>query len=300
VSSGSNAEVLREVARRTGAIFGEIIEGATMDVLGVRVDTVRKTVRLAEKFMNRHGDLLRETIYRENFFDNISFLQLWRVLGVLFRHVEVARRPMADSFALIQRIRKIARKLAIGDAKWTDPATMQSAEKHQLRQLAKETLRGDEYDVLDAEEAGPSANDDILFTDASMKGLGYVWITKRKITVGNWPLSPKQAEQPIHELEAEALLRGLQQTRPNRRTIIFIDSQVLFHGLSKGRSNALVVNRAAGAVACRPTATWVGWIPSESNWADGPSRMREMEPSDYVLSHLAPVRQWHTVPRAPP
>jgi hypothetical protein len=86
VSSGSNAEALREVARRTGATFieGEIIEGTTMDVLGVRVDTVRKTVRLAENFMNRHGDLLRETIHREIFFDNISFLQLWRVFGACY------------------------------------------------------------------------------------------------------------------------------------------------------------------------------------------------------------------------
>jgi hypothetical protein len=85
---------------------------------------------------------------------------------------------MADSFALIQRIRKIARKLAIGGTKWTDLATIQPTERHQLRQLAKETLRGDEYDVLDEDEPGPMVNDDTLFTDASMMGLGYVLITR--------------------------------------------------------------------------------------------------------------------------
>jgi hypothetical protein len=77
------------------------------------------------------------------------------------------------------------------------------------------------------------------------------------------------AESAIHELEAgEAQLRALEMIKTHNKTlIVIIDSQVLYHGLIIGRSNALRKNRVAGITAGRKETAWIGWIPSKMKWA---------------------------------
>jgi hypothetical protein len=287
VSSGDNKDTLKEVGRQTGATFGEIEVGTKMDVLGIRVDVVAKTVRLSQRFLAKHKTLLEEASTKEEFFTGLNHIEIWKILGVLFRFVEISRRPMADSFALMQRIRKIATMLALEKASWVDTAILHKPEYNQIRRLATEALRGEEFDVKDEGDDGPRAGDDVIFTDDSKEGLGYVSISNRDVVVGSWKLSTVESELPTHQLEAEALLRGLTQVPHCKRLIVLIDNQVLYHGITKGRSNALWVNRAAGAIAARSNSSWVGWIPSEENWTDGPSRLSPVETSA-VFTHLTP------------
>jgi hypothetical protein len=298
VSVGANHERLIAMSERTNATFGTIETGTSTDILGIHVDVTRKKIKMADKFMTKHRGLLEEVLKMSSDKVMWTHMHLWKILGVLFRYIEIARRPIADLFALMQKIRKTARDLATEKSDWNDAVKIHHCELRQLQVLAQETLRHEEFDVTKTDDNEPNARDDILFTDASNQGLGYVHITNREITVGTRQWSE---EAPIHELEAEALLMGLERVNQKKRIIILIDNQVLFHGLVKGRSNAVKVNRAAGEVARRTGATWVGWIPSAMNWADGPSRLKPwvLGETGAAESDLAPVKQWHSVPRAP-
>ncbi|CUG75999.1 unnamed protein product [Bodo saltans] len=303
VSAGRNTQHLKNIATKVNATFGTFEEGTVMDVLGVNVDVARKKVKLAEKFLQKHKSLLEEVITANTVPDEWNNAKIWKILGVIFRYVEVARRPLADVFGLLQRIRKVARVLALEEVSWDDKTRgILQADLHQMQKLAVETLRRDEFAVDEDEETEPRSTDEVLFTDASTKGLGFVIISSREITVGSWKLPQSEATTPIHELEAEALSRALRVIGKRKRLIILTDNQILFHGLTRGRSNALRVNRAAGDVASNTKTTWVGWLPSEMNWADEPSRLQHfnVEKTGTVASHLAPVKQWHTMPRAPP
>jgi hypothetical protein len=102
---------------------------------------------------------------------------------------------MADSFALMQRIRKIATIFALDKASWVDTAILHKPEYNQIRRLATEALRGEEFDVKDEGDDGLRAGDDVIFTDASKEGLGYVLISNKYVVVGSWKLST--VELPI-------------------------------------------------------------------------------------------------------
>jgi hypothetical protein len=60
-------------------------------------------------------------------------------------------------------------------------------------------------------------------------------------------------------------MRALEMNKDQNKTlIVIIDSQVLYHGLIKGRSNALRTNRVAGITAGRKEKKqhgWVGYLP---------------------------------------
>jgi hypothetical protein len=300
ISAGNHTRDLERVAQQVGATFGSYEVGKTMDVLGINVDVTRKRVKLSEKFMTKHTPLLREVLSTTA--PQWSNAKLWKVLGIIFRFVEVSRRPLADSFGLMQKIRKVARKLALEQTTWYEQADILQADLIQIQKLCRETLNGEEYDAGEAHDGEPRTTDDILFTDASTRALGFVHISGREISVGQWKLSEEEKDTPIHELEAQALLKAMSLIPTYKRIIVLVDSQILYHGLVKGRSNARGVNRAAGNAATRSAPAWVGWIPSEMNWADDPSRCRRFDLKETcdVRAYITPVRQWHTVPRAPP
>jgi hypothetical protein len=82
----------------------------------------------------------------------------------------------------------------------------------------------------------------------------------------------------------------------NKTLIVIIDSQVLYHGLMKGRSNAVRINRVAGITAGKKETTWIGWIPSEINWGEHSSRLRHWNLEETLSVLTTIVNQWHHVP----
>ena len=88
-------------------------------------------------------------------------------------------------------------------------------------------------------------------------------------------------EQHINVLELSAVLDCLRHFLKsgrflNKRVLVLLDSQVSLGVLSKGRSsssslNAVLVRIAALCRFANVTAVF-GWVPSEGNPADGPSR----------------------------
>ena len=65
---------------------------------------------------------------------------------------------------------------------------------------------------------------------------------------------------------------------PHRRVVLYVDSEAARFGLIKGPSptldSAWLINEYWAAEAENETTTWVDWVPSASNCADGTSRRR--------------------------
>ena len=92
-----------------------------------------------------------------------------------------------------------------------------------------------------------------------------------KAASGAWPA--ENTLFPIYELEAEALLRGLEALVPKGSSVhVLIDNTTVFHSLQKKRSSVFHLNKRIQASRTQWTFLSITWIPSARNAADYLSR----------------------------
>ena len=126
----------------------------------------------------------------------------------------------------------------------------------------------------------PKAAEIILFTDACEEGYGAVMFqgTKVGITAGDF-----EKKEPIHILEARALLYGIEKL-PNfaksTEIKVFIDNTSVLFALRKGASKSFLLNKLVPNISkvlneknVRPN---ISYVKSEENMADLPSRIGSM------------------------
>ena len=135
---------------------------------------------------------------------------------------------------------------------------------HELMPVAKECMEMKQDAIQDTSELNVDETP-ILFTDASLTGLGYVYIKSRKATVGSLQL-PGRSSIPIHMLESLGVEFALHRLGIQRRhqLLILNDNQIVTNSIRKGVSPIPCINRMIGKLVQRPANTWVAWIPSEN------------------------------------
>ncbi|CUF22587.1 unnamed protein product [Bodo saltans] len=266
------------------AKLSENTAGTKMTILGVDVDTTEKTIRLGSKYA-RHVPFLRAAMDRE-----LTHTEMWKVLGVVMRFVLVAARPLHDKYFLLCMIRRASRNLAMDETGelWNKPLHCSPAEKHQLKQLVQEACEMKTYKIV---TTTMSKDPTVLFTDASAKAWGVVRLEQStmKITSGKLP------EMPIHEGEAQAVVEGLEDCRHSQAVAIIVDNTIVAQAIVKGHSTNKVVNHLCEIIATWPVRISIAWVPSEENWADGPSRSKQVRLAEIESLQFQPAKQWLSV-----
>jgi hypothetical protein len=196
-------------------------------------------------------------------------------IGVALRGAEISRRSLADSFFLMHAIRRLARKLSQPDSpNLEDQIQLAPVYQKELLTLVRETL--DRPTVcLSTWNRRDMVKQDVLFTDATRSGLGYLYV-KQGPNIGEHHITAKFAQLHIplviHEAEGLAVRWALSQISPHRNLQLFVDNTIVLAAVRRGYGSTPEVNGAALAVCQRLADTTAEWIPSEKTPADGPSR----------------------------
>ena len=106
----------------------------------------------------------------------------------------------------------------------------------------------------------------------------------------------RDKEQIITELEALALLVGLRfwgDLFSHKHLLVFIDNEGARGAILRGRSGDKVINAIAHEIALLEDSlrniAWYSRVPSTSNRADAPSRMRQVPgslPASVLRHHV--------------
>jgi hypothetical protein len=265
---------------------GELSEnscGTKLTILGLDVDCVEKTIRLGEKYY-RHIEFLKQAMERE-----LSHAEMWKILGIVFRFVQVANRPLHDMYYMLCMIRRASRQLALDEeTTWEKPIHVSPAEKRQLKELVTEACEMKTYKLSAIQT--PTAPT-VIFTDASAHSWGVVRLEKSTMHVSSGPLSP----MPIHEGEALAVTEGLATCERGKAVAIIVDNTIVAQAVQRGHSTNKVVNELCDLIAHWDHPISIAWVPSEENWADGPSRGREVRLDEIQALEFRPAKQWLSV-----
>ena len=133
---------------------------------------------------------------------------------------------MVDLYHTLRLLKKTARLLSKNEELWETEAFVFPPEaRHELMAVAKECMEMKQYAILDTSELNVDETP-ILFTDASLTGLGYVYIKSRKASI------------PIHILESLAVEFALHRLCIQRRhqLLILNDNQIVTNSIRKGVS----------------------------------------------------------------
>jgi len=130
--------------------------------------------------------------------------------------------------------------------------------------VAKECMEMKQHAILETPELNVDETP-IIFTDASLTGLGYVCIKNQKATAGSLQL-PGRSSIPIHILESLAVEFALHRLciQGRHQLLLLNDNQIGTNSIRKGVSPIPCINRMIGKLVQRPANTWVAWIPSEN------------------------------------
>ncbi|CUI11119.1 unnamed protein product [Bodo saltans] len=269
---------------RAPAILSENLVGTAVTILGLDVDTVHKTIQLGKKYA-RHVDFLQKAMSRD-----LTHTEMWKVLGVVMRYILVASRPLHDKYFMLCMIRRASRNLALdetGDL-WDKPIHCSPKEKAELSALVNEACQMKKYKIVDPRAPKEPT---VIFTDASAKSWGVVRIENSTLHVSSGALR----EMPIHEGEAQAVLEGLEECHDSNAIAIIVDNSIVAQAITKGHSSNKAVNTLCGVIAKWPVRIAVAWIPSEENWADGPSRSKPVRLAEISSLQFQPAKQWLSV-----
>jgi hypothetical protein len=100
---------------------------------------------------------------------------------------------------------------------------------------------------------------------------------------------------PIHEGEALAVSEGLADCEQGRAVAIIVDNSIVAQAVQRGHSTNKVVNDLCDQIAHWHHPISIAWVPSEENWADGPSRGREVRLDEIQALEFRPAKQWLSV-----
>ncbi len=275
-SSGYN----RDAYKATHALLSQNDYGKQPTILGVNVDCEEKTLQLNKRY-ERHIPFLQEAAKR-----NFTHIELWRILGVTMRYVQVANRPLHDLYFFLCLIRRTSQALAYdeSDQLWEAQVHCSPVERRQLQEIVHEACEMKKYRIMELDRN----NATVLFTDASAKAWGAVRLENHTMHVSSGPLP----QMDIHEGEAIAVMEGLRDCEPLRPVTILVDNTIVAHAIERGHSSNRAVNELCARIACWHAPIQVGWIPSEENWADGPSRTQHIRLPEVSKMTLRPAKQW--------
>lgn len=227
---GDVRQTVTNITEHFQASLSENNHDTTVDYLGLNLNARNRSIRLADSF-KKHTALLSSI--RNGEFTN---LELWRVFGIIWRYIEVSQRPLADAYNAMSLMRRIARAIATETDRWHEKANIPEKVREELETLGNEAMTLSEFQV-DNRNLFSLDNYHIIFTDASLKGIGFVHIFNGRVNVGARTISVHEAGMAIHELEAIAGIWGLEEAIPIKaRFMILIDNAVVCHGLQKSYS----------------------------------------------------------------
>ena len=223
----------------------------------------------------------------------VTIHDVWRALGVAMRYIGISNTPLCEFFFGMCWIRRTAQALASSEnhTKWTDVAKFSPAEASSINKMLTETVSGGEFLV---ENFNPSPTN-ILFTDATPTSLGYTFISRTGVKVDTLNLDEPDA---IHYHEAEAVLWAIKalskRNELSNGLIVLVDNTIVLHSLKKGHSSCRRQNDLTREInQAIPRGTKIGYVQSQSNWADGPSRNMAPNMTD-VRADLFEIKQRRT------
>ncbi|CUE72714.1 unnamed protein product [Bodo saltans] len=276
----SNGDNRRKYEAST-AILSENSYGTRVSMLGLIADCTNKTLQLGERF-RRHVDLLQSAPNHD-----MTYRELWRIVGIVMRFVHVANRPLHDMFFLLCLIRRASKAISADDSVWETKINCSPVERKQLQEIAAEAAEMNSYQIIQLDYTRSS----IIFTDASEGTWGAVRLSNQKMHISSGPL-PAGA---IHEGEAIAALNGLRECPRDKPITILVDNTIVAYAIERGHSQNATVNRLCSAIARWSQPVQVAWLPTSQNWADGPSRHKDPRLSVVQPLDLRPAKQWLTV-----
>ena len=210
--------------------------GPAMDILGIRCDAQRKTVRLAGKFTAKHHNILRKAA--ESSAMILTVRSAMRIVGILCRVACVMQVP----FYMLPNFLKVASELAHPPI----DSVVRLALPLQPRQLARIGLENHEVPI-DALMSDPRLNrKTIVITDASRVGFGIIIIKEMRLITysGRWHHSVDN--MPL--LEARALIMALAFAHSRNISLMgalwLTDSMTVLEACKSGHSKVCEINEA--------------------------------------------------------
>jgi hypothetical protein len=242
---------------------------------GVVYDFTAKTVRMKDSFVAK----LRDTL--ANLGDAMSIADIQHVYGLLNHGSPIVRAPTHRFYAFDKLARRAMAALASGSKKSTDQVDLWSCAREALVVWLSFLIENTPTRPLRTGSA-PKASTH-LFTDASLKGWGAVIMFEGRVvsTGGRWDEGETRS---INELEAQAVINGANAFAhliAGRSIRLIVDNTSVEYGMQRGSAKSGALNSLIGAALRRlglakPLSIMVGYIVSELNPADDPSRGRKL------------------------
>lgn len=234
------------------------------DFLGVHFNetVVSLTARTKEKLIQIRNML-------EDSFDTITMGQLHTIFGVLVfasTILDLQLYPFYYCYKLV-RLRQLD-VTTVPKQQKAKPARMWPSTKAAWLQWVTQLLDSPGRDISKA----ATQDFQVLVTDASKFGWGAVLFRpgeRYQAWGAQWP--PLLRPHLIAELEARALIHGLQHVPPDRPIKVFIDNTTVLHCLWRRRSKNYFINKVLENVTTHNIIS-VQYIESSKNVADGISR----------------------------
>jgi hypothetical protein len=268
-------EGIHNAAAKFNIEIGTYCRAVQLDVLGVRVDCQTKTMKLGERFVERHTEFVDH--FQQN--TTAPVVAFWRGVGVLLRTCTVLKYSLAHTFFLLRRVRIIARALQKHELRWSDNITYneEGEEAREIATLCELFRQNKAVPIAEDYSDEPSHNAPKIFSDASMTGWGVVVVSDSHVHTyaGTW--TEEQSRLHIAELEAIAFSHALKYSK-GRYTEMMTDNAALYFAIRRGHSANRTLNEAVllWGAANTPKITLV---PSAQNLADGASRGIDTTPS---------------------
>jgi len=205
----------------------------------------------------------------------VSHLFIWECFGVASYYAYMLRRPLCFYPALMQWIRRRARFLHRHPELWNGPARIWPSALRDLRRVASDIA----VPAAAAQDLADTSVDAFLYTDASKTG-GASILFCDSVRNDNYRWEDEDLHRPIHQLEAIALLRGLQMARrylhKGSHVVAYCDNQAVVYAFAKGNAKDPLLAGIIADIILESTAGGifleVKWVPSESQLADALSR----------------------------
>ena len=257
----------------------------TLEYLGLEVSLAKGTLRLNQKFGSTHSERLRLLNNKQ-----IALLDIWRLLGAALRFTHVMRIPLALHVNILRLARRTMERVVNGEP-WSTETTLIEEEATDLRELLLEAVQRPtrSFEATGSTTATPW----VIFADATPTSMGSAIVKTSDWSLakeGQGSISFYKAaieERDINAAEARAawwaIETALDEDNHQETIVLLTDNTTVYYALTKGHGRNEVNECIAGI--CRRIGDreiHVGWIPSNENWADGPSRGR-------IPTHLANV-----------